>query len=201
MSTLDENEPWFLYIFGGIPPIVMIWYSLPIRVASQLNSRLGFMNPGLTLQGETPPVSWFMISNNNSYLRFCLKIEPEIRWLIIIFIHVPIKNMEKMPFGGGISRQTKPDFHSWTREFSENVRLPGGLTLCFWSRLVSGNPQWWFFLGDGGMVGWWDGIQNLTKTFRARFLGGFGWLQLNSTPTVVKKQNVATKGVGDHLTM
>jgi hypothetical protein len=25
-----------------------------------------------------------------------------------------------------------------------------------------------------GMVGWWDGIQNLTKTFRARFLGGFG---------------------------
>ena len=57
--------------------------------------------------------------------------------------------------------------------------------------------DWWVEIPNGdfslGMVGWWDGIQNLTKTFRARFLGGFGWLQLNSTPTVVKKQNVAQR--------
>ena len=154
MSTLDENEPWFLYIFGGIPPIVMIWYSLPIRVASQLNSRLGFMNPGLTLQGETPPVSWFMISNNNSYLRFCLKIEPEIRWLIIIFIHVPIKNMEKMPFGGEYPARQSQIFIHEPESFQK-------MCVCLVASPCVFEADWWVEIPNGdfslGMVGWWDG--------------------------------------------
>ena len=45
MPTSDFAKPWFIQ--GGIPPIVMIWYFF--MVLSQWNSRLGFINPGLTL--------------------------------------------------------------------------------------------------------------------------------------------------------
>ena len=45
MSTPDY-KPWFMKI-RGIPPIVIS--SNTYMVPSQLNNRLGFINPGLTL--------------------------------------------------------------------------------------------------------------------------------------------------------
>ena len=46
MSTPDETKPWFMN-WVGTSPIVIIWYFF--KVPSQLNRRLGFINPGLTL--------------------------------------------------------------------------------------------------------------------------------------------------------
>ena len=55
MPTPDFAKPCF-FNWGAIPPIVIIWYFS--MVPSQLNSRLGFINPGLTLDVLFPLVGW-----------------------------------------------------------------------------------------------------------------------------------------------